>query len=65
MLGIPVNLSKITLSQIIADNKIGGTSVILDCLAFCVNLQLNIPFSQVINLEKCENYRSKKQGRAL
>ncbi len=37
ILGIPVILSKITLSQIIADNKIGGTSVIFIYL-FCSHL---------------------------
>jgi hypothetical protein len=34
MLGIPVILSKITFSQIIADNKMGGTSVILTALCY-------------------------------
>jgi hypothetical protein len=38
MLGIPVILSKITFSQIIADNKIGGTSVI--SIAFSVRISI-------------------------
>jgi uncharacterized membrane protein len=62
MLGMPVILSKITFSQIIADNKIGGTSVILNCLVllFYIYLQLNTPPWQVILGEKPENQHGKK-----
>jgi hypothetical protein len=65
MLGIPVILSKITFSQIIADNKMGGTSVICNLpriAVFCLSSDKYLFFASYLSEKNGEIIGTKNKG---